>query len=450
MKHILRKSFALFSLLALVAMPIMASAITYNPPITINNPTPVQEDFGYSVSIDGNKFIVGAPENNTGGSSAGQAYLFDVTTGALLQTFNNPTPAFGDGFGYSVSISGDKVLISAPYDDTEATNAGSAYLYDATTGALLQTFNNPTPAVGDLFGWSVSIYGDKVLIGAPRDNTGAPTSGSAYLYDATTGTLLQSFYNPTPAMDDFFGYSVSISGDKVLIGASNAGTAYLFDVTTGALLQTFNNPTPLAGSGFGASVSMSGDRVLIGAFAIGSAYLFDATTGALLQTFNNPDGTTGGFFGWSVSLSGDKVLIGAYRDDTGATDTGSAYLYNATTGGALLYIFNNPTPEYNDFFGHSVSISGTTVLVGAYNDKIGALEAGSAYLYLAQTDTDGDDIEDGVDNCPADANANQTDTDGDGQGHICDFTPNGDLNGNPTNTDQSAGGSATAIRTSDA
>ena len=442
----LKKSLALFSLLALVAVPLIASATTYAQPITINNPTPEAADyFGSSVSIAGNKLIVGAPNDNTGALYAGSAYLYDVTTGALLQTFNNPTPGQYDFFGLSVSISGDKVLIGAYGDNTGVTDAGSAYLYDATTGALLQTFNNPTPGQFDYFGQSVSISGDKVLIGAIGDDTGSTNTGSVYLYDATTGALLQTFNNPTPEASDYFGQSVSISGNKVLIGAhkdntgvTQAGSAYLFDATTGVLLQTFNNPTPTAQDNFGYSVSISGDKVLIGAQLdntgadnAGSAYLYDATTGALLQTYNNPTPAVDDHFGESVSISDDKVLVGAFYDyNTAGYPVGSAYLYDATTG-ALLQTFNNPTPEASDYFGQSVSISGDKVLISAPYDDTGAINTGSAYLYLPfiDTDTDGDGIFDSVDNCPADPNADQTDSDSDGQGDICDFTPNGDTDG---------------------
>ncbi|MFH1973798.1 MAG: thrombospondin type 3 repeat-containing protein [Patescibacteria group bacterium] len=420
-----------------------APSMVYGTPIIIHNPTPaVSDGFGIS-AIDGNVFIVGADADDTGATDAGSAYLYDATTGNLLQTFNNPIPADTDIFGSSVSISGDKVLIGASFDDTGATNAGSAYLYDATTGALLHTFNNPTPAWEDYFGRSVSISGDKVLIGAFGEEyiaeIVAPDAGSAYLYDATTGALLQTFNNPTPVAYDRFGTSISISGDKALIGtplddtgATDAGSAYLYDATTGALLQTFNNPTPAAADKFGYSVSISGDKVLIGAISddtgatdAGSAYLYDATTGALLQTFNNPTPILGNpLFGRSVSISGDKVLIGATGDGSG----GSAFLYDATTG-ALLHTFNDPTPAAPDVFGVSVSISGDKVVIGATGDGTKAYNSGSAHLYLLQNDTDGDGLADSVDNCPADVNVDQADTDSDGQGNVCDFTPNGDMDG---------------------
>jgi len=256
--------------------------MSYGEPITINNPAPLPayDYFGSSVSIYGDKVLIGAERDGT------SAYLFDATTGALLQTFDNPTS--GGYFGSSVSIYGDKVLIGAHWDSTGATKTGSAYLFDVTTGGLLQTINNPTPAQGDLFGRSVSIYGDKALIGAAQDDTVVNTGGFAYLYDTITGALLQTFINPTQMSGDHFSSSVSIYGDKVLIGAdgddtgaANAGSAYLYDATTGALLQTFNNPTPVEYEEFGDSVSIYGDKVLIGAqydttgaTDAGSAYLY--------------------------------------------------------------------------------------------------------------------------------------------------------------------------------
>ncbi len=356
---------------------------------TFNNPTPVPEDrFGHSVSISGNYVLVGTHRDDTGAESAGSAYLFD-TSGKLLRTFNNPTPELGDRFGIRVSISGNYVLVGAHHDNTGVQSAGSAYLF-TTSGNLLQTFNNPTPERYDRFGHSVSISENYVLVGAPWDETGAEDAGSAYLFD-TSGNLLQTFNNPTPELKEEFGESVSISGNYVLVGAHHdntgapsAGSAYLFD-TSGILLQTFNNPTPERDDQFGKFVSISGDYVLVGADgdntgapSAGSAYLFD-TSGNLLQTINNPRPVHLANFGHSVSISGNYIAVGAFHDDTKTESAGSAYLFD--TSGNLLQTFNNPTPEFGDSIAHSVSISGNYVLVGAHEENTGAPSAGSAYLF---------------------------------------------------------------------
>ncbi|MEM7043883.1 MAG: hypothetical protein AAF543_13820 [Pseudomonadota bacterium] len=389
-----------------------AAAVPFTLEQTLNNPTPgLFDQFGYSASLsdDGSIALVGARNDNTGAGNAGSAYLYDTTTGNLLQTLNNPTPEASDQFGRSVSLSGDgsTALVGAAADDTGAFNAGSAYLFDVSTGNLLQTLNNPTPVGGDQFGFSVSLSADgsTALVGSVFDYTGTTNTGSAYLFDVSTGNLLQTLNNPTPAGGDQFGYSVSLSADgsTALVGARtddtgavNAGSAYLFDVSTGNLLQTLNNPTPATGDIFGESVSLSADgsTALVGAFNddtgatnTGSAYLFDTATGNLLQTINNPTPATSDQFGVSVSLSGDgsTALVGAAADDTGANAAGSAYLFDAANG-ALLQTLNNPTPASSDLFGFPVSLSGdgSTALIGAISDDTGAQGAGSAYVYRDQ------------------------------------------------------------------
>jgi hypothetical protein len=363
----------------------------FDPLITINNPNPsIQpDDFGESVSISDNFILVGSPREDTApGNQAGIAYLFDKS-GNLLQTYNNPAPAFADLFGNSVSIDGDKVIIGARGDSTVNTAAGSAYLFD-TSGNLLQTYHSPSAGAVDQFGTSVSISGDKILVGSPgtlRQSEG----GKAYLFD-TSGNQLQVYSNPSPGSSDSFGSSVSLSGDKVvigspnddLIGGFNQGSSYLFD-TSGNLLQTYNNPAPSNVARFGTSVSVSGEKVLIGSPFFegifgppGDAYLFD-TSGNLLQTYNSPS-ITPDFFGGSVSLSGEKVLIGAKDGDSSVSRSGIAYLYDTSKN--LLETFENPTPDIRDGFGISVSLSKLgSVGIGDPGDDETTPNGGSVFLY---------------------------------------------------------------------
>src|SRR5438552_4142304 len=315
-----------------------------------------QDRFGYAVTAVGeDKVLIGADGDDTGASDAGAAYLFS-TNGTLITAFTNPTPAASDFFGFALATVGtDKVLIGAYGDHFGANLGGAAYLF-TTNRTLLTTFTNPTPASGDRFGIAVAAVGaDKVLIGADLDDQGATDAGVAYLFNIN-GTLLTTFTNPTPASGDAFGFAVAAVGlDKVLIGAyadnstGNAGgAAYLFD-TSGTLLTTFTNPTPAIGDQFGIAVAAVGvDKVLIGASSdntgatdAGSAYLF-STSGALLITFNNPAPASGDSFGNAVAAIGaDKLLIGAFQDDIGATDSGAAYLF--TLGAYLPGLVPDPS-----------------------------------------------------------------------------------------------------------
>ncbi len=208
--------------------------------------------FGRAVAISGQHVVVGAYGDDAGASESGRVYTFDATSGALLETLTNPSPGQGDWFGNQLAISGNSILIGAPRDDTGKTDIGQAYVFDATTGDLLTTLVNPTLASDDRLGTAVAVSGDRIVVGAPNDDTGATDSGQAFVFDASTGELIATLANPTPAEDDRFGISVAISGDLAVVGAylddtdgSNRGQAYVFQASTGSLLATLADPMPL-------------------------------------------------------------------------------------------------------------------------------------------------------------------------------------------------------------
>ena len=367
---------------------------------TFNDPSVTTGDqFGSSVATHAGKVLVGARLDDSNGGDVGQAHLFDAATGNLLQTFNDPTASFfGDEFGASVAMDGDNVLIGAPLDDTNGTNVGQAHLFDAATGNLLQTFNNPTAAPGDGFGFSVAIVGGNVVIGAPGDDTNGTNVGRAHMFDAHTGNLLKTFDDPTVTSADQFGFSVAIESGNVLIGAPlddtngiAVGQAHLFDVATGNLLQTFNDPTvSVFGDHFGFSVAIEGGNALVGApvdgtngTQVGQAHLFDASTGNLLKTFKDPSITSFDNFGHSVAIEGGNVLIGVPTDDTKGTNVGQAHLFDATTGN-LLKTFNDPGATSFNRFGTSVAIDGGNFLIGAPLDDTNGSNVGQAHLFVPE------------------------------------------------------------------
>ena len=379
----------------------------------VPNPSPAEDDnFGHSVAISGTRVVVGAIYDNTGANGAGSAYVYDLSTGTPtvpVATLNNPSPVAFENFGNSVAISGTRLVVGAPYDNTGANGAGSAYVYDLSSGTPtvpVVTLNNPGSAAGVEFGSSVAISGTRVVVGAYADDTGANNAGSAYVYDLSSGTPtvpVATLNNPGPAAGDFFGYSVAISGTRVVVGAyaddtgaNNAGSAYAYDLsgaTPTVPVATLSNPGPAASDQFGFSVGISGTRVVVGAYAddtggfnVGSAYIYDLSSGTPtvpVATLNNPDPAALDNFGYSVAISGTRVVVGAYADDTGATDAGSAYVYDLSGGTPTVPVvtLNNPGPAVGDFFGTSVAISGTRVVVGAYADDTGATDAGSAYVF---------------------------------------------------------------------
>ncbi len=316
---------------------------------TLDNPgtTPATgSHFGYAVAIDGNLTVIGAPDAHMNGyNQAGCAHVINTTTGMLVSTLHNPTPATYELFGYSVAISGNLVVVGACFDDTGATDAGTAYVFDATTGNLLHTLANPLPAAGDDFGSSVAISGNIVVVGAYYDDTGASDAGAAYIFNATTGNLICTLNNPTPADSDSFGISVAISGNTVVVGA-------YYDDT--------------------------------GASDAGAAYIFNATTGNLIRTLTNPTPKGNDYFGYSVAVSGNTVVVGAYLDDTGASNAGAAYIFDANTGN-LLRKLANPTPTADDNFSYSVAISAGIAVVGTPNEDGASTNRGAAYIFAARS-----------------------------------------------------------------
>lgn len=364
----------------------LAQGVSAPPVTTFTNPTPANSDFfGAAVAAFGSdRLLVGT--DGAGG------YLY-TTSGDLLTTFAISDPA-AFGFGNPVAAVGNEGVLIGAFSYGTTSQIGRAYLF-RTNGTLQTTFTNPAPATVQAFGLAAAAFGsDRVLIGGLPDlNHPAPYPGGVFLF-GTNGTLLATFTNPNPMFGDSFGLSVAAVGsDRVLIGApqndtgaTQAGIAYLFN-TNGSLELTFKNPVPVANDNFGSSVSALGNgRVVIGAVDYGAsgyggaAYLF-STNGTLLTTFGNPTPAAYDFFGWSVSAVGrDRVLIGAYWDGSDLFRSGSAYLFS--TNGTLLITFTNPTPAVADDFGWSVAAVGDSqVLIGALFDNTGAPDSGTAYLF---------------------------------------------------------------------
>jgi hypothetical protein len=207
--------------------------------LTFANPSPDSGDeFGFSVAVEAGLIAVGAPRDDTVESDGGAVYLFDAA-GNLLRTFFDPHPNSTAEFGRAVAFDAGRLLIGAPGDDTTSGSggspAGSGFLFDASTGALLQQFAGPTVGVNHRVGANGAISGERVLLGDGVLFVGSNLIGQALLYDATTGALLQTIPNPTAEAGDSFGGQVAIDGDHAVIAdvgddaaAPNAGAAYIY------------------------------------------------------------------------------------------------------------------------------------------------------------------------------------------------------------------------------
>ena len=352
--------------------------------------------FGYSVAISGTTAIVGAQGDDDNGDESGSAYLFDTTTGQQIAKLLAKDGAADDRFGRSVAISDAIAIVGSKWDDDNGDKSGSAYLFETATGQQVAKLLPDDGAPNNGFGVSVAISGTTAIVGAYLDDDNGDYSGSAYLFDTTTGRQILKILSNDGAFTDFFGYSVAISGTTAIVGAyndddngSNSGSAYLFDTTTGQQIAKLLPKDGAAGDRFGFSVAISGTTAIVGAqldddngSASGSAYLFDTTTGEQITKLLPDDGAAGDWFGWSVAISDAIAIVGSKWDDDNGDKSGSAYLFNTTTGQQIDKLLPDDGAA-RDNFGFSVAVSDATAIGGAHgNDDNGAL-SGSAYLFDA-------------------------------------------------------------------
>ncbi|MEX1187608.1 MAG: T9SS type A sorting domain-containing protein [Bacteroidia bacterium] len=373
-------------------------------------------------------------------------FLLYFSTGVRAQDWDGIIKAVAsdratnDFFGWSVAISGDYAIVGAFNEDEDASGgatlsaAGSAYIFKHTGGVWTeqQKIVASDRGVSDNFGRSVSMSGDYAIVGAhleDEDASGGATigqTGSAYIFKRTGAvwTETQKIVASDRATNDYFGYSVAISGDYAIVGAyresqdasggatlSTAGSAYIFKQTGGiwAQQQKIVAADRAASDQFSINVAISGDYAIVGAnfededvsggatlSAAGSAYIFKQSAGvwAQQQKIVAADRGVSDNFGIQVAISGDYAIVGADQEDEdtfgGATlsAAGSAYIYKQTGGvWAQQQKIVATDRGAGDNFGFSVGIDGNYAIVGAWAEDHNAsggaamADAGSAYIF---------------------------------------------------------------------
>jgi len=393
--------------------------------------------FGCSVSLDGEIALIGASSGtNDNGEAAGSAYVFRDGGAGWFQEAKL-LAADGeedDEFGVAVSIHDDVVVIGATSDEDNGAFSGSAYVFRLDGSEWVQEAKllASDGAMWDGFGGSVSISGNRVIIGAHGDDDNGDLSGSAYVFrHDSAGWVEETKLLPADGtMWSDFGFSVSVSGNTAIVGAphdhnENSGAAYVFRYDGVGWVEEAKLlfPDGEEWGRFGCSVSIAGDIAVIGAqwdndngFASGSAYVFryNGTDWVEEAKLLPTDGEGNEEFGCSVSISDNRAVIGASKDDDNGTGSGSAYVFrhDGTQWVEEAKLLASDGTTY-DSFGRAVSISGDTAVLGADGDDF----SGSSYVFERA-------------NCPADF-------DGDGDVDTADLlfllgawgTPDGDVDG---------------------
>jgi hypothetical protein len=350
--------------------------------------------FGYSTDISGDTAIVGAYKDN---SEQGIVYIFKRlgSTWSEQSALTHSGGSASDQFGISVSIDGNTAAIGS---NGTGTNQGSTFVFTRTgsTWSQQMELNASDGASGDSFGTSVTVLGDTAVIGAPLDNS---SQGSVYVFtrSGTVWTEQAKLTASDGSASDEFGVSVSMSGNTIVVGASKEngtqGAVYVF-VGSGSSWSEQAKIVASDGSAgdvFGTSVSISDDTIVSGAYGDnntqGSAYVFTRTglTWTQQTKLIAIDGSSQDEFGISVSISGDIIVVGSQKDDDDdGSDSGSVYVFikSGSTWVEYTKIIAGTQGGSSDQFGHSVSIDGEgSVIIGAYLDDDKGADSGSAYIF---------------------------------------------------------------------
>jgi hypothetical protein len=356
---------------------------------------------GYSLALSGDVLIASALGDGFGATS-GQGSLYVFARSGTTWTQQNKLFAAdgvnGDNLGRAVALSGDTVLVGAAEDDGAFTNQGAAYVFALCNNNFVQQQKvfASDGAADDIFGYSIALSSDTLLVSAPRDDAGTVIDqGSAYVFlrNGTNWAFQQKLTFGNGFGGTYFGISVALDGETAVIGTNyditqtNPSVAYVFtrNGANWSLQQTLTANDATAHSGFGGAVALRGDTIVVGAYnvsvgmqtGVGAAYVFTRSGGSWSQQQKllANDGAQGDGFGRGVALSGDSLLVGAIRGDTPTQpNTGVAYVF--TRSGASWSqqqkLFATDVAAGNNF-GVDVALSGDSALVST--------SVGTAYVF---------------------------------------------------------------------
>ena len=364
---------------------------------------------GYAVAISSNTAVVGAPFSDTvGGTTAGKAAVFirNGTSWSLQANLLANDGSANDRAGFSVSISGETIVIGADNADAPAANdAGGAYVFtrSGATWSQQAKLTSSDATNSNRFGYAVALSGTTLLVGEPRSDTFSSTDGGSaaiFVRNGTTWTQQVKLAVGSTLSGANMGFSVALAGQTALVGAIQdntpaanlAGSAYVFVRSGSGWIQ---QAKLFANEGesfdyFGLAVALFGETALVGApssnppagLAAGSTFVFvrSGTTWSQQAKLTASDGAADHEFGWSVALSGDTALVGAPEI---LFATGAAYVYvrNGTSWSEQTKLTADVL-QTGGVLGISVALDGNTALVGSPGASDPASAAGNVYVFV--------------------------------------------------------------------
>lgn len=344
--------------------------------------------------------------------------LVSFTAAPLLEAqceFQRIDPTNGsaaDGFGSAVAVSGDRVLVGAPEHDSVAAEAGAAYIYENVGGTWVeQLLTASDGAAMDAFGLSVAIDGDLAVIGAPADTPFGFNSGSAYVFERIGGTWteVQKLTASNGILGDLYGISVSIEGDRIIVGACQVSSFQFFGFGNGRIFvyersggtfqetQIITASDGAPGDRFGVNHDAEGDLLLISAEnkditgpTSGAAYLFEYSGGTWneLDRIEPSDGVGGDFFSMGLALENGTAVCGSPNHAANGNNSGALYVFerSGSTWNETQKLLAG-TGSAEDWLGRWVRFENGVIWSGAHSNnqsKTGSLHTwsndGSAWV----------------------------------------------------------------------
>jgi hypothetical protein len=349
--------------------------------------------FGYSVSLSDKVVVVGDPFASSNDMDiSGSAYVLSLS-GDVITTLHPPRPVEGAGFGECTVVKGDIVAVGEPgasYGDKNS--SGRAYLFDLNEN-LIEVLQAPEPMDEAGFGESVALGGEMVVVGEPFANvSGKEWAGRAFFFKLN-GDVMDTIQSPVPVEGGGFGESVAASDDFVVVGEPGAsygdinfaGKAYIFS-SDGDLITTLQASEPSEGAGFGESVAAFGDVVVVGEpyasaedkICVGKAHIFNSNGGLIdILMATEPEEAAG--FGKSIAISDDIIVVGEpFASAKGEYAMGRVHVFEYPK----KPITTLQTKNRYVYFGHSVSVDGTEIVVGEISVDAGETHtSGTALIY---------------------------------------------------------------------
>ncbi len=336
--------------------------------------------FGQAVSLSGDTVAVGAYQQDSQATNAGAVYIFQRDQGGPDNWGQVTKITIADGvaedyFGYSLALDGDTLVVGAYQEDSRGTDAGAAYIFERNQGGtdnwgLTKKITGSDGESGDGFGYSVDIDADRVVVGAYKEDSQGTDAGAAYLFERGQGGAnnwgqLKKLISPAwDPQGDEFGTSVGIDDNRIVVGIPKSeadfGSANVFEQNTGGT-NSWGYHSTLAEEGglFGQAVAIEGDRILVGIpgvknqwnIQVGLVYLYElGEYGWELingqELFIRKFGEDYEPIGQSVALDGDTVMVGSPLGDVmGQTDAGLVFEFEAYGSLQKAYLTSIRDPQ---------------------------------------------------------------------------------------------------------